>query len=62
MTGIIHFIAYLTFVFGKSDKKIKLKLLDPPPFPNFPYEEYWGGGVIVVTGLTKDLFLRSHII
>lgn len=56
--------AVRTLELGKSDKKIKLKLLDPPPpFPNFPYEEYWrGGGVIVVTGLTKDLFLRSHII
>lgn len=54
--------AVRTLELGKNDKKIKLKLLDPPPFPNFPYEEYWGGGVIVVTGLTKDLFLRSHII
>lgn len=54
--------AVRTLELGKSDKKIKLKLLDPPPFSELPVRGILGGGVIVVTGLTKDLFLRSHII
>lgn len=56
--------AVRTLELGKSDKKIKLKLLDPPPpFSELPVRGILGGvRVIVVTGLTKDLFLRSHII
>lgn len=39
--------AVKTLELGKSDKKIKLKLLDPhPPFPNFPYEELAGRGLL----------------
>lgn len=54
--------AVRTLELGKSDKKIKLKLLDPPPLFRTSRTRNIGGGVIVVTGLTKDLFLRSHII
>lgn len=47
--------AVTTWELGKSDKKIKIKLLDPPPFPNFLYKAL-AGGVIDVTSLKKDLF------
>lgn len=47
--------AVKTLELGKSDKKIKLKLLDPPPFSELPVRGIGREGV-VVTGLTRNLF------
>lgn len=39
--------AVRTLELGKSDKKIKLKLLDPPPFSELPVRGILGGGVLL---------------
>lgn len=53
--------AVTTWELGKSDKKIKIKLLDPPPpLSEFPVQGIGGGRggcwFIDVTSLKKDLF------
>lgn len=53
--------AVRTWELGKSDKKIKIKLLEPPPLSEFPVQGIGGGRgggcwFIDVTSLKKDLF------